>query len=157
MIARWNQGLRVFPKCIGVMDDTRISAPSFELLDVWIELCRWQFTEGRNPGITWRFITRVPAPFMETEIHCRLGAISVGVGSRETPGGEIEVPTRLWLTLLRCDNVPMTWMDKLAPYPVDHFEDLMGVLERLAWNPSLYGDYWERYRPDHPWYERASA
>jgi hypothetical protein len=157
MRARWDRGLRVVPRCIGVMDDAYISAPSFELLDVWIELCRWQFAEGRNPGIAWQFMTRVSAPFMETRIHCRVGAISVGVSGRETSGGELEVPTRLWLSLLRVDSVPMTWMDRLDPIPVDHFEELIGILETLEFDGNRYGDFWERYRPNHPWYERSSA
>ncbi|MBT3328266.1 MAG: hypothetical protein HN396_18740 [Gemmatimonadales bacterium] len=86
-----------------------------------------------------------------------LEAVSVRVSGRKIPGRERESPARLWLELLRVDNVPMTWMDKLDAYPVDRLEDLMGALEGLAWNPSLCGDYWERYRPGHPWYARVPA
>jgi len=145
------------PTRVGVMDDAYIPAPSFEMLAVYIELWRWQHAEGRDPGMGWQFRTRVREPFRETQVHCRLGAVSVRVGGCETDGGKVESPARIWLVLLRVDNVPMTWMDKLDPIPVDHFEDLIGVLERLAWDPNLYGEYWERYRPDHPWYVRASA
>ena len=149
--------MRSVPKTMGVMDDAYIPAPSFEMLAVYIELCRWQFAEGCKVGLGWQFLTQVPPPFRETQVHVRVGAVTVRVSSRETDGGEIEEPARLWLELLRVDNVPMTWMDRLDPIPVDHFEELIGILETLEFDGNRYGDFWERYRPNHPWYERASA
>ena len=152
----WGRGLRMLPPSLRIIDDPYVPAPSFEMLEVYIAVARWLFAEGRRPGFGVSYSSAVPSPYRETRMHCRLQTSTIQLSAYPKVGGPLD-EAGLWLTLEEVDGVPWTWIQKLNPLRVDHFEDLIGILETLEFDGNRYGEYWEPYQPNHPWPERDSA